>query len=62
MTRIRALTPDLTLLSGDDILTSAVLGIGGKGIISVASNVVPKEMSRLAETNDFSAHGCASRL
>jgi 4-hydroxy-tetrahydrodipicolinate synthase len=54
MTRIRVLTPDLTLLSGDDILTSAVLGIGGKGIISVASNVVPKEMSRLAETNDFS--------
>jgi 4-hydroxy-tetrahydrodipicolinate synthase len=54
MTRIRVLTPDLTLLSGDDILTSAVLGIGGKGIISVASNVVPREMSRLAETNDFS--------
>jgi 4-hydroxy-tetrahydrodipicolinate synthase len=53
MTRIRALTPNLTLLSGDDILTSAVLGIGGKGIISVASNVVPKEMSRLAETNDM---------
>ena len=42
MTRIRDLTPDLTLLSGDDILTSAVLGIGGRGIISVASNVVPE--------------------
>jgi 4-hydroxy-tetrahydrodipicolinate synthase len=54
MTRIRALTPDITLLSGDDLLTSAVLGIGGQGIISVASNVVPKEMSQLAETNDFS--------
>ena len=54
MTRIRILTPDLTLLSGDDILTSAVLGIGGKGIISVASNIVPKEMSRLAEAHDFS--------
>jgi 4-hydroxy-tetrahydrodipicolinate synthase len=53
MTRIRALTPDLALLSGDDILTSAVLGIGGKGVISVASNVVPKEMSQLAETNDI---------
>jgi 4-hydroxy-tetrahydrodipicolinate synthase len=53
MTRIRALTPNLTLLSGDDILTSAVLGIGGKGIISVASNVVPKEMSQLASTNDM---------
>jgi 4-hydroxy-tetrahydrodipicolinate synthase len=54
MTRIRALTPELTLLSGDDILTSAVLGIGGKGVISVASNVVPAEMSKLADTNDFS--------
>ncbi|HYP07925.1 MAG TPA: 4-hydroxy-tetrahydrodipicolinate synthase [Bryobacteraceae bacterium] len=53
MTRIRALTPNLTLLSGDDLLTSAVLGIGGEGVISVASNVVPKEMSQLAETNDF---------
>ncbi|HYI93243.1 MAG TPA: 4-hydroxy-tetrahydrodipicolinate synthase, partial [Bryobacteraceae bacterium] len=57
MTRIRALAPDLTLLSGDDILTSAVLGIGGKGIISVASNVVPKEMSQLAETNDMAITG-----
>lgn len=54
MTRIRALLPDFTLLSGDDILTSAVLGIGGKGVISVASNVVPKDMSKLAETADFS--------
>jgi 4-hydroxy-tetrahydrodipicolinate synthase len=54
MTRIRALTPNLTLLSGDDILTSAVLGIGGKGVISVASNVVPADMSKLADTNDFS--------
>jgi 4-hydroxy-tetrahydrodipicolinate synthase len=53
MTRIRALTPNITLLSGDDLLTSAVLGIGGHGIISVASNVVPKEMAQLAETNDF---------
>ena len=57
MTRIRILHPGPHALSGDDILTSAVLGIGGKGIISVASNIVPKEMSRLAETNDFSDHG-----
>lgn len=54
MTRIRALTPNLNLLSGDDLITSAVLGIGGKGVISVASNVVPKEMAKLAETNDMS--------
>jgi 4-hydroxy-tetrahydrodipicolinate synthase len=54
MTRIRALTPNVTLLSGDDLLTSAVLGIGGEGVISVVSNVAPKDMSQLAETNDFS--------
>jgi 4-hydroxy-tetrahydrodipicolinate synthase len=53
MTRIRSLTPNVTLLSGDDLLTSAVLGIGGEGVISVVSNVAPKDMSRLAETNDF---------
>lgn len=53
MTRIRALTPNITLLSGDDLLTSAVLGIGGEGVISVVSNVAPKDMSQLAETNDF---------
>jgi 4-hydroxy-tetrahydrodipicolinate synthase len=53
MTRIRAMTPNVTLLSGDDLLTSAVLGIGGEGVISVVSNVAPKDMSQLAETNNF---------
>ena len=35
------------MLSGDDILTSRAR-LGGNGIISVVSNVVPGEMSRLA--------------
>jgi 4-hydroxy-tetrahydrodipicolinate synthase len=35
------------VLSGDDALTLPVVALGGAGIISVASNVVPGEMARL---------------
>lgn len=41
MARICAENPKLVVLSGDDILTEALGGIGGQGIISVLSNVVP---------------------
>ncbi|MBW1999699.1 MAG: 4-hydroxy-tetrahydrodipicolinate synthase, partial [Deltaproteobacteria bacterium] len=33
----------ITLLSGDDNLTLPVLGIGGRGVISVVANIVPKD-------------------
>jgi len=36
---------NFTLLSGEDSLTYPLLSIGAKGVISVASNVVPKDMS-----------------
>ena len=36
-----------TILSGDDSLTLPVLAVGGHGVISVASNVMPGEMARL---------------
>src|SRR5207244_4018001 len=35
------------VLSGDDALTLPVLAVGGHGLISVASNVIPKEMTEL---------------
>ena len=35
------------VLSGDDALTLPIVALGGTGIISVASNVVPGEMARL---------------
>jgi 4-hydroxy-tetrahydrodipicolinate synthase len=38
-----------TVLSGDDSLTLPVMAVGGQGVISVASNVVPKEVSRLVD-------------
>lgn len=37
--------PDFTVLSGDDSLTLPMISVGAKGVISVASNVIPKEMS-----------------
>jgi len=37
------------VLSGDDALTLAVIALGGEGIVSVASNEVPDQMSRMTE-------------
>ncbi len=48
--RIRAACgDDLTVWSGNDDMTAAILALGGKGVISVASNVVPEEMVLLAQ-------------
>ena len=38
---------DLTILSGDDSLTLPIMAVGGKGVISVAANIVPKEVGKL---------------
>jgi 4-hydroxy-tetrahydrodipicolinate synthase len=49
---------DFIVLSGDDALTLPLMAVGGKGIVSVASNEIPAEMSRmveLAEGGDFAA-------
>ncbi len=40
---------DLPLWSGNDDMTAAILALGGKGVISVVSNVVPEEMRLLTE-------------
>lgn len=39
--------PDFDVVSGDDGLTLPLLAIGGKGVISVAGQLVPKEMSEM---------------
>jgi 4-hydroxy-tetrahydrodipicolinate synthase len=52
----RAVPPEFLVLSGDDALTLPVMAVGGRGIISVASNEIPGEMARmveLAESGDF---------
>ena len=41
--------PEFSVLSGDDIFTLALLAIGGKGVISVISNVVPGDMAGMVD-------------
>ena len=41
------LPEDFLVFSGDDAITLAVIGLGGVGIISVASNEIPAEMTRM---------------
>jgi 4-hydroxy-tetrahydrodipicolinate synthase len=54
----RAVPSDFLVLSGDDALTLPLMAVGGRGIVSVASNEIPAEMVQMveaAERNDFAA-------
>ena len=54
----RALPPDFIVLSGDDAITLPLMAVGGRGVISVASNEAPRQMSQMveaAERGDFAA-------
>ncbi len=57
VSRIIALTgEDFTVLSGDDSLTLPMMAVGGKGVISVTSNLLPRrfgELVRAAAGGDF---------
>ena len=61
VTRIREAC-DVPILSGDDALTLPMIALGAEGVVSVASNVVPDEVSRLVRdalsgrTEDALAH------
>ena len=46
---IQQVPENFLVLSGDDALTLPIAAMGGKGIISVASNEIPAEMTRLAQ-------------
>ena len=49
---------DITVLSGDDSLTLPMISVGASGVFSVASNLIPREMSsfvRTALSNDLVA-------
>jgi 4-hydroxy-tetrahydrodipicolinate synthase len=56
----QALGSDLTVLSGDDSLTLPFMAVGAEGVISVASNLYAKKVTRmvcLALAGDFPAAG-----
>lgn len=60
---IAALCGDrVTLLSGDDTLTLPVLSVGGRGVISVVANIVPREVSDLVRLYTTGAHSEALQL
>ena len=63
MCEIYAAVPeDFLLLGGDDPLTVAVMAIGGRGIISVASNAVPGEMAQVMELCERGDYAAARKL
>jgi 4-hydroxy-tetrahydrodipicolinate synthase len=43
------LPEDFLVFSGDDSITLAVIGLGGVGIVSVVSNEIPAEMTRMTQ-------------
>ena len=46
----------ISILSGEDDLTYSMMALGGKGVISVSSNIIPKQMSSLVKAmleNDY---------
>jgi len=44
-----AATCDLAILSGDDSLTLPLMSLGGKGVVSVVGNIVPRDMMALVK-------------
>jgi 4-hydroxy-tetrahydrodipicolinate synthase len=55
---LNAVPEDFIVLSGDDAITLPLIALGGRGVISVVSNEIPREMARLtrlALAGDFVA-------
>ncbi len=46
---LNTLPKEFDVLSGDDNMTFPLMKIGGKGVISVAGNIIPNEIHNLAE-------------
>jgi 4-hydroxy-tetrahydrodipicolinate synthase len=43
---------DLTILSGDDSLTLPLMSIGGRGVVSVVANIIPRDLKALVSAFD----------
>ncbi len=53
---VHVVPPSFAVLSGDDAVTIPLIALGGRGIISVVSNEIPREMTALAQ------HALANRF
>ncbi len=51
ITKIIKTTPDdFIILSGDDSMTYHIMALGGKGVVSVASNIIPSKLVEFTNT------------
>src|SRR5438477_4947641 len=57
-----ALGPKFTILSGDDSLTLPFMSVGAQGVISVASNIIPRELGRMVRAYAASKPALALKL
>lgn len=57
-----ALDPKFDILSGDDSLTLPFMAVGAKGVISVASNIIPREIGRMVRAFTQGDVAAAQRL
>ena len=58
----RVVPKDFLVLSGDDALTLPLMAIGGRGLISVASNAIPLEISQMVEAAERGDYAAARAL
>ncbi len=56
----KILPPEFTILSGDDGLTLPFMAVGAVGVVSVASNVIPRQITDMV--NAFLAGRTAEAL
>ncbi len=57
-----ALGARFNILSGDDSLTLPFMSVGADGVISVASNIIPREVSHMVKAYVLGKHSVALKL
>jgi 4-hydroxy-tetrahydrodipicolinate synthase len=57
-----ALGPKFTILSGDDSLTLPFMAVGAHGVVSVASNVIPREVAHMVKAFTMGKIEAAQKL
>jgi 4-hydroxy-tetrahydrodipicolinate synthase len=58
----RAVPREFLVLSGDDALTLSLMAIGGRGLISVATNAIPAEIAKMVEAAERGDYASAREM
>jgi 4-hydroxy-tetrahydrodipicolinate synthase len=63
VSQLRAALPkNFTILSGDDSLTLPFMAVGAEGVVSVASNVIPREVAQMVRAFRMGKPAAAQKL